>query len=48
MRATSIKIYGSYRGVCRRMLLSALTPPITYFCSIGMGFMLIEISRCSG
>ena len=27
------------------MPLSALTPPVTYFCAIGMGFMLIEISQ---
>ncbi len=31
--------------LARRMPLSALTPPVTYFCSIGMGFMLIEISQ---
>lgn len=29
----------------RRMPLSALTPPVTYFSAIGMGFMLIEISQ---
>ena len=29
----------------RRMPLSTLTPPVTYFSSIGMGFMLIEISQ---
>jgi hypothetical protein len=27
------------------MPLSALTPPVTYFSAIGMGFMLIEISQ---
>jgi hypothetical protein len=27
------------------MPLSALTPPVAYFCTIGMGFMLIEISQ---
>jgi hypothetical protein len=27
------------------MPLAALTPPVTYFCAIGMGFMLIEISQ---
>ena len=27
------------------MPLPALTPPVTYFCAIGMGFMLIEISQ---
>jgi len=31
--------------LARRMPLSALTPPVTYFCAIGMGFMLIEISQ---
>jgi hypothetical protein len=29
----------------RRMPLAALTPPVTYFSAIGMGFMLIEISQ---
>ena len=28
-----------------RMPLSTLTPPVTYFSAIGMGFMLIEISQ---
>ena len=27
------------------MPLSALTPPVAYFCAIGMGFMLVEISQ---
>jgi SAM-dependent methyltransferase len=31
--------------LARRMPLSELTPPVTYFCAIGMGFMLIEISQ---
>jgi spermidine synthase len=31
--------------LARRMPLSVLTPPVTYFCAIGMGFMLIEISQ---
>jgi SAM-dependent methyltransferase len=31
--------------LAKRMPLSALTPPVTYFCAIGMGFMLIEISQ---
>jgi SAM-dependent methyltransferase len=31
--------------LARRMPLSALTPPVAYFCTIGMGFMLIEISQ---
>ena len=32
-------------GLARRMPLSALAPPVTYFSAIGMGFMLIEISQ---
>jgi SAM-dependent methyltransferase len=31
--------------LARRMPLSELTPPVTYFCAIGMGFMLVEISQ---
>jgi SAM-dependent methyltransferase len=31
--------------LARRLPLSELTPPVTYFCAIGMGFMLIEISQ---
>ena len=31
--------------LARQMPLSTLTPPVTYFCAIGMGFMLIEISQ---
>ena len=31
--------------LARRMPLSVLTPPVTYFSAIGMGFMLIEISQ---
>jgi SAM-dependent methyltransferase len=31
--------------LARRTPLSVLTPPVTYFCAIGMGFMLIEISQ---
>jgi SAM-dependent methyltransferase len=31
--------------LARRMPLSVLTPPVTYFCAIGIGFMLIEISQ---
>lgn len=31
--------------LAKRMPLSTLTPPVTYFCAIGMGFMLIEISQ---
>ncbi len=31
--------------LARRMPLSSLAPPVTYFSAIGMGFMLIEISQ---
>ena len=31
--------------LAKRMPLSELAPPVTYFCAIGMGFMLIEISQ---
>ena len=31
--------------LARRMPLATLTPPVTYFSAIGMGFMLIEISQ---
>ena len=31
--------------LARRVPLSVLTPPVAYFCAIGMGFMLIEISQ---
>ena len=31
--------------LARRMPLGVLTPPVTYFSAIGMGFMLIEISQ---
>jgi SAM-dependent methyltransferase len=34
-----------FARLARRMPLSALTPPVAYFCTIGMGFMLIEISQ---
>ena len=38
-------IAGPFIRLARRMPLSVLTPPVTYFCAIGMGFMLIEISQ---
>jgi SAM-dependent methyltransferase len=38
-------IVGPFIRLTRRMPLSVLTPPVTYFCAIGMGFMLIEISQ---
>lgn len=31
--------------LARQLPLSTLTPPVTYFCAIGIGFMLIEISQ---
>src|SRR3989442_15851151 len=31
--------------LAKRIPLSTLTPPVTYFGAIGMGFMLIEISQ---
>jgi SAM-dependent methyltransferase len=34
-----------FARLARRMPLSVLTPPVAYFCAIGMGFMLIEISQ---
>ena len=38
-------IVGPFVRLARRMPLSTLTPPVAYFCAIGMGFMLIEISQ---
>src|ERR1700730_8651667 len=38
-------IIGPVVHLARRMPLSVLTPPVAYFCAIGMGFMLIEISQ---
>jgi len=38
-------VIGPFVRLARRMPLSTLTPPVTYFCAIGMGFMLIEISQ---
>jgi spermidine synthase len=38
-------IVGPYIRLARRMPLPVLTPPLAYFCAIGMGFMLIEISQ---
>jgi spermidine synthase len=34
-----------FARLARRMPLSVLTPPVAYFCAIGVGFMLIEISQ---
>lgn len=38
-------IINPFVRLARWMPLSTLTPPVTYFCAIGMGFMLIEISQ---
>ncbi|MGA2287931.1 hypothetical protein [Bradyrhizobium sp.] len=38
-------IFIPFVRLARRMPLSVLTPPVAYFCAIGMGFMLIEISQ---
>jgi SAM-dependent methyltransferase len=38
-------IVGPFVRLAGRMPLSVLTPPVVYFCAIGMGFMLIEISQ---
>ena len=38
-------IAGPFIRLAKRMPLSVLTPPVAYFCAIGMGFMLIEISQ---
>jgi SAM-dependent methyltransferase len=34
-----------FARLARRMPISTLAPPVTYFSAIGMGFMLIEISQ---
>ncbi len=38
-------IFVPFLRLAKRMPLSALTPPLAYFCAIGMGFMLIEVSQ---
>jgi SAM-dependent methyltransferase len=38
-------IVSPFARLARRMPLAVLTPPVLYFCAIGMGFMLIEISQ---
>ena len=43
--ACGVYIVVPFVGLARGMPLSALTPPVTYFSAIGMGFMLIEISQ---
>jgi len=43
--ACAYYIIGPFVRLTRRMPVAALTPPVAYFCAIGMGFMLIEISQ---
>jgi hypothetical protein len=38
-------VVGPFIRLTKRMPLAVLTPPVAYFCAIGMGFMLIEISQ---
>jgi hypothetical protein len=45
LAAFAYYVIGPFAGLARRLPLSRLTPPVTYFCAIGMGFMLIEISQ---
>jgi hypothetical protein len=45
LAACAYYIIGPFAGLAKRMPLSVLTPPVVYFCAIGMGFMLIEISQ---
>jgi len=43
--ACAYYIVAPFVRLAKRMPLAALTPPVAYFCAIGMGFMLIEISQ---
>ncbi len=43
--ACAYYIVAPFVRLAKRMPLSTLAPPVTYFCAIGMGFMLIEISQ---
>jgi SAM-dependent methyltransferase len=43
--ACAYYIVAPFVRLARRMPLSTLTPPVAYFCAIGMAFMLIEISQ---
>jgi SAM-dependent methyltransferase len=43
--ACAYYIIGPFVRLTRRMPIAVLTPPVAYFCAIGMGFMLIEISQ---
>ena len=38
-------VVGPFVRLARKTPLSTLTPPVAYFCAIGIGFMLIEISQ---
>ena len=38
-------VVGPFIRLARTTPLSTLTPPVAYFCAIGIGFMLIEISQ---
>ena len=41
----AVILVGPFIRLARTTPLSTLTPPVAYFCAIGMGFMLIEISQ---
>jgi hypothetical protein len=43
--ACAYYIVAPFVRLAKRIPLAVLTPPVTYFCAIGMGFMLIEISQ---
>src|SRR6476646_6498204 len=43
--ACGFYIVAPFIRLAKRMPLSALMPPVTYFSAIGLGFMLIEISQ---
>lgn len=38
-------VVGPFMRLARETPLATLTPPVTFFCAIGVGFMLIEISQ---
>jgi hypothetical protein len=38
-------VVGPFIRLARQTPLATLTPPVTFFCAIGIGFMLIEISQ---
>jgi SAM-dependent methyltransferase len=45
LAACAYYIIGPFVRLTGRMPVAVLTPPVAYFCAIGMGFMLIEISQ---